>query len=55
MKANMVHSQFAILEEPTVQEWDCITIDCGVPQEEVLKSALAGVQKELQRLGSVKA
>jgi len=52
MKANMVHSQFAILEEPTVEEWDCITIDCSVSQEEVMKSALAAVQDELQNKGA---
>jgi len=41
MGANMVHSQFDILEPPTADEVDVITIDVSKTAEEVMAEALA--------------
>ncbi|KAK0628436.1 gluconokinase-like protein [Bombardia bombarda] len=40
MGANMVHSQFDILEKPTVDEIDVLTIDVSKSAEEVMEEAL---------------
>jgi gluconokinase len=48
MKANMVHSQFLALEEPTEAEWDVITVDTTGTQEEVMESALTQVKLLLE-------
>ncbi|KAK7416052.1 hypothetical protein QQX98_005503 [Neonectria punicea] len=43
MGANMVHSQFDILERPTADEKDVVTIDVSVSVDEVKRAALANV------------
>ncbi|KPM38932.1 hypothetical protein AK830_g7644 [Neonectria ditissima] len=43
MGANMVHSQFDILERPTSDEKDVVTIDVSVSVDEVKRAALANV------------
>jgi len=50
MKSTMVHSQFLDLEEPTEEEWDCISVDCSVPQEQVTESALTKVKHQLRKM-----
>jgi len=49
MNANMVHSQFDILEEPGVEETDVITVDVSGSIEQVEDEALAKVQQAVQR------
>lgn len=49
MKANMVHSQFLALEEPTEAEWDVITVDTTGTQAEVMESALTSVKQLLEK------
>lgn len=49
MKANMVHSQFQDLEEPTEEEWDVITVDCTGTQAEVLHATLQDVKQVLSK------
>ncbi|KAF7853368.1 hypothetical protein EAF04_010662 [Stromatinia cepivora] len=53
MGANMVHSQFGILEPPTKDETDVIQVDVSGSIEEVERDALAkihsAIQKELTR------
>lgn len=41
MGANMVRSQFEILEPPTAEETDVISVDVSVPVTEVLAEVLA--------------
>jgi len=52
MKGNMVHSQFMDLEEPTEEEWDCITVDCTQSQAEVMESTLHQVKHAIQQVVS---
>jgi gluconokinase len=52
MGANMVHSQFDILERPGPDEVDAITIDVARPAEEVMADALDRVVKTINRGGS---
>lgn len=40
MGANMVHSQFSILEPPTAEEKDVISIDVSKPMDAVIAEAL---------------
>lgn len=47
MGANMVHSQFDILERPTSEETDVISIDVSRPVEEVMSEALDRVLKTI--------
>jgi len=53
MGANMVHSQFDILEEPGAEETDVITVDVSGPIQQVEEEALAkvreAIKKELER------
>lgn len=53
MGANMVHSQFGILEPPTKDETDVIQVDVSGSLEEVERDALAkintAIKKELAR------
>ncbi|KAI4600193.1 hypothetical protein KJ359_001296 [Pestalotiopsis sp. 9143b] len=48
MGASMVHSQFSILEPPTAEETDVISIDVSSTMEEVQRNALDQV---LQKMG----
>lgn len=52
MGANMVHSQFDILERPKADEVDVITIDVSRPVEEVMAEAL---ERVLQTMDGIKA
>ncbi|KAL1882738.1 hypothetical protein VTK73DRAFT_1258 [Phialemonium thermophilum] len=45
MGANMVHSQFSVLEPPFPDEKDVISIDVSPPVEEVLAEVLAKARK----------
>jgi gluconokinase len=45
MGANMVHSQFEVLERPRADETDVITIDVSRPVEEVMADALKRVRQ----------
>lgn len=47
MGANMVHSQFSILEPPTAEETDVISIDVSGPMEQVQRETL---DKVLQKM-----
>lgn len=47
MGANMVHSQFSILEPPTAEETDVISVDVSGTMEEVQRDALDKVLKEM--------
>ncbi|KAI0022213.1 carbohydrate kinase [Xylariomycetidae sp. FL0641] len=47
MGANMVHSQFSILEPPTEEETDVISVDVSGPMEEVQREALDKVIKKI--------
>jgi gluconokinase len=48
MGANMVHSQFSILEPPTAEETDVISVDVSKTPDEVMREAL---DKVLQTMG----
>jgi len=50
MKGNMVHSQFMDLEEPTEEEWDCLTVDCTQSQADVMESILHQVKHAIQQM-----
>lgn len=50
MGANMVHSQFNILEEPSADETDCITVDVSGSIEQVEEEALAKVKEAVETL-----
>lgn len=50
MGANMVHSQFSILEKPSKDETDCITVDVSGSVEQVEEEALKKVQEAVQKL-----
>ncbi|KAI1637408.1 carbohydrate kinase [Biscogniauxia mediterranea] len=50
MGANMVHSQFSILEPPTAEETDVISVDVSRTMEEVQREAL---EKVLQKIDEV--
>ncbi|KAI8965977.1 carbohydrate kinase [Daldinia sp. FL1419] len=52
MGANMVHSQFSILEPPTAEETDVISIDVSRPMEEVLDDALNKVLQKMDETAS---
>jgi gluconokinase len=47
MGANMVRSQFEILEPPTAEETDVISVDVSGPISEVLAEALAQATKKM--------
>ncbi|OTB08847.1 hypothetical protein M426DRAFT_51819 [Hypoxylon sp. CI-4A] len=47
MGANMVHSQFSILEPPTAEEKDVISLDVSGPIDEVMNQALGEVLKKI--------
>ena len=47
MGANMVHSQFSILEPPSAEESDVISVDVSVTMEEVVAEALNQVIKKM--------
>ncbi|KAL4730072.1 hypothetical protein ACLX1H_002102 [Fusarium chlamydosporum] len=49
MGANMVHSQFDILERPLADEKDVITIDVSRPIEEVEQEALSNVLETMAK------
>jgi gluconokinase len=48
MGANMVHSQCSILEAPTADETDVISVDVSGTVDEVEKDALAKIRLEVQ-------
>ncbi|KAK7753217.1 hypothetical protein SLS62_004736 [Diatrype stigma] len=48
MGANMVHSQFSILEPPTAEETDVISIDVSASMEEVKREALERVFHKME-------
>ncbi|KAI2640513.1 carbohydrate kinase [Hypomontagnella submonticulosa] len=52
MGANMVHSQFSILEPPTAEEKDVISIDVSGPMENVLTATLNEVLKKIDEVAS---
>ena len=52
MGANMVHSQFDILEPPAPNERDVISVDVSGSLEEVKKEALASVVATMRDEGS---
>ncbi|RYO80201.1 hypothetical protein DL766_001272 [Monosporascus sp. MC13-8B] len=47
MGANMVHSQFSILEPPTAEETDVISIDVSGSPDEVLRETMEKVTKKI--------
>ncbi|KAI1859478.1 hypothetical protein JX265_010481 [Neoarthrinium moseri] len=47
MGANMVHSQFSILEPPTAEETDVISVDVSGSPEGVLKDSLSKVLQKI--------
>lgn len=49
MGANMVHSQFGILEPPSRDETDVISVDVSGPIEEVENEALAKIDLAIQQ------
>jgi gluconokinase len=49
MGANMVHSQFGILEAPNKKETDCITVDVSGCIEDVEADALMKIHEVLRR------
>jgi gluconokinase len=49
MGANMVHSQFGILEAPGAEETDVISVDVSGPIEQVENEALAKIQLAIQK------
>jgi gluconokinase len=49
MGANMVHSQFDILEEPGTEETDVISVDVSGTLEEVEEDALAKIRRAIKR------
>lgn len=49
MGANMVHSQFGILEPPTKDETDVIQVDVSGSLEEVEREALAKIQTAIKK------
>lgn len=52
MGANMVHSQFSILEPPTAEETDVISLDVSGPIDGVLGEALDKVLKKIDEVAS---
>ncbi|KAI1799786.1 carbohydrate kinase [Daldinia bambusicola] len=52
MGANMVHSQFSILEPPTAEETDVISIDVSRPMEDVLEDSLNKVLEKMKETAS---
>ncbi|KAI0898329.1 carbohydrate kinase [Annulohypoxylon nitens] len=52
MGANMVHSQFSILEPPTAEETDVISLDVSGPIDEILREALDEVLKKIDETAS---
>ncbi|KAI1096228.1 carbohydrate kinase [Rostrohypoxylon terebratum] len=52
MGANMVHSQFSILEPPTAEETDVISIDVSGPIDGILREALDEVLKKIDETAS---
>ncbi|KAI1474805.1 hypothetical protein K445DRAFT_315198 [Daldinia sp. EC12] len=52
MGANMVHSQFSILEPPTAEETDVISIDVSRPMEDVLEDSLNKVVEKMNETAS---
>jgi len=49
MGANMVHSQFGILEAPSRDETDVISVDVNAAIEDVEREALAKIELALQQ------
>ena len=49
MHANMVHSQFAALEQPGADEKDVISVDVSGAIEKVEEEALAKIRQAVQR------
>ncbi|RYP70188.1 hypothetical protein DL769_005067 [Monosporascus sp. CRB-8-3] len=47
MGANMVHSQFSILEPPTAEETDVISVDVSGSPDEVLRETMEKVTKKI--------
>lgn len=47
MGANMVHSQFSILEPPTAEETDVISVDVSGSPDEVLRETMEKVTKKM--------
>ncbi|KAI1779980.1 carbohydrate kinase [Hypoxylon cercidicola] len=52
MGANMVHSQFSILEPPTAEETDVISLDVSGPMDDVMREALDKVLKKIDEAAS---
>ncbi|KAI1759743.1 carbohydrate kinase [Hypoxylon sp. FL1150] len=52
MGANMVHSQFSILEPPTAEETDVISIDVSKPMDDVLSEAQSKVVSKINEVAS---
>ncbi|KAK4159180.1 P-loop containing nucleoside triphosphate hydrolase protein [Cladorrhinum sp. PSN259] len=50
MGANMVHSQFEVLERPTAEEIDVLAIDVDRPLEEVMGDALDKVLNTMDKI-----
>ena len=49
MTADMVQSQFSILEEPRPQETDIITVDVSGNLDDVKKEVLAKVHQTMEK------
>ncbi|KAI1661413.1 carbohydrate kinase [Daldinia decipiens] len=52
MGANMVHSQFSILEPPTAEETDVISVDVSRPMGNVLEESLNKVLQKMDETAS---
>lgn len=52
MGANMVHSQFSILEPPTAEETDVISVDVSKPMDDVLSEARSKVVNKINEVAS---
>ncbi|KAI1404693.1 carbohydrate kinase [Hypoxylon fuscum] len=52
MGANMVHSQFSILEPPTAEETDVISLDVSGPMDDILRETLDKVLKKIDEVAS---
>ncbi|KAI1382180.1 carbohydrate kinase [Hypoxylon crocopeplum] len=52
MGANMVHSQFSILEPPTAEEMDVISLDVSGPMDGIMREALDQVLKKIDEVAS---
>lgn len=55
MGANMVHSQFSILEPPTAEETDVISIDVSGDPDDIQREALARATQKMEEADAAPA